>query len=247
MKNLASVVKKFEKLLQDVIDELRTLPEGALVKQNSSYYHKIGNKKIGITGNKEMLCKLCRKKFLLAFQNQLKNNLFYLTRSPEKMDFTLPIELIKTFSSTYQSLPLSNFYHPSVKGWLSAPVKKNLFKPEECKYQSSKGIGLRSKSEVFIADKLEAYGLLYKYDTLITLRNKTIAPDFNIINPFTGNMMMWEHYGATHIEKYAKNMDDKMDLYLRNGYIPFETIIYTFESDVRNPERLAYLIENIIF
>lgn len=37
-----------------------------------------------------------------------------------------------------------------------------------------------------------------------------------------------------------------MSSYLEAGWIPFENIIYTYEADMRNPKRLAYLIESIL-
>jgi hypothetical protein len=93
---------------------------------------------------------------------------------------------------------------------------------------------------------LEENGIPYQYDVALTLDKKTIYPDFTIKNPFNGKLILWEHFGALNQPSYEQRMNDKMRLYMKCGYIPFETLIDTFEFDVGNRCRLLDLIEHII-
>ena len=227
--------------------ELLTLTDGSLTKRGKFYCHMVNRKQVGITKNEKLKQQLCRRKHLLTRKKELSNNIAILERIQGKIQETTDEEIISSFTGAYSEMPRNYFYHPSVEKWLTDPHIESLFRPEDLKYFSNKGTKLRSKSEALIANKLEDYNLFYRYEPKIKLKNgTTIYPDFAIIDLYTGEIILWEHFGALHIEGYEKKMNKKMADYLELGYIPFETIIYTFESDVLNPERLKYLIEKII-
>ena len=236
----------YEKELASVNKELELLPEGRLSKKGSFYYQVTKEKKTGITKNKKIIRELCRKRYLQTRKKLLNNNILATSTALKKIENTASGEIIDSFPSTYKQLSRDYFYHPSMEKWLQEDYDKNLYRMEDLKFSSNNGIKLRSKSEVFIANQLESYHLPYRYDTAIKLGSKTIYTDFIIKNPYTGKIILWEHFGALHLADYERQMNDKMDLYLKAGYIPFETIIYTFESDSKNPKRLKYLIETVI-
>lgn len=96
---------------------------------------------------------------------------------------------------------------------------------------------------MLIANQLEFYNIPYRYEAAITLGHQTKYPDFIIKKPSNGKLILWEHFGAFHQPNYVQKMNEKMNLYTKYGYIPFETIIYTFELDIRIPHRLQGLIE----
>ena len=201
------------------------------------------NKKaIGITENATLIHMLCRKKYLLTRKKQLNNNMFTLSRLMDKYDNSTSAKLIRSFSRTYQEVPNEYFFHPSIKGFLEEAYVKNPYPPEEHSYFSKNGIPVRSKSEVLIANQLEDYHIPYRYEAAMTLGKQTKYPDFTIKNPFNGQLILWEHFGALHQPGY----EQKMNLYMKYGYIPFETIIYTFEFDIKSTHRLAHLIEHIV-
>ena len=66
------------------------------------------------------------------------------------------------------------------------------------------------------------------------------------MNPFTGNTIIWEHFGALHKKDYEVSMNKKMDHYRRHGYMSFKTIIYTFEFNLRDNRFLQELIDHVI-
>jgi len=245
MKNIGLQVNNYKKKLEVINKELQIMPDGHLAESRGFYYHAINKKRIGITKNPDFIRLLCRKKFLLAYKKQLENN---LSKPISKFDYTSPIEMICTFPGFYQKLPIDYFYHPSIKDWLeNPPYRENTYKLEEKTYTSNSGKEFRSKSEVMIANSLEERNIPYHSDVeIVKWPGEQIYTDFIIKKPFTGEIILLEHFGMLHEPSYAKRMDKKMNIYLKKGYIPFETIIYTYEADMRNIQWLKDLIDSFI-
>jgi len=243
MKSGVINLNKIRKELEALKIELKTLPEGHLNRRRKFYYHTIRGKSVGITKNKKLIRLLCRKKYILARIKQLENN---LSNPVANFDDTLPQDLIQSFSKTYQEVPISYFYHPSMDTWLSKNPEPNSYPIKGGFRTSYNKVLVRSKSEQIIASLLEEYGIPYRYDTKLMLGGKSKYPDFIIKNPFTGKEILWEHFDALHQPKYEESMHEKMNLYSQQGYIPNDTIIFTFEIDITTEHRLINLIENVI-
>ena len=244
--NICIKFNNYSKELESIKKELQTLPAGRLVKRRKFYSHVVDEKGVGITADTALIDQLGRKKYLLARQKQLTNNNSTLERAINKQDDTSQAKIIDSLPETYRQLPKTCFFHPSVKDWITEPYPSNPYKVEDLIYTTKKGIRVRSKSEVFIANLLEEYIIPYRYDAVLRLGGKVIYPDFTIKNPYNGKIIIWEHFGALHQPGYEQKMTDKIKLYTNNGYIPFDTLIYTFEFDIQNPRRLQDLIKNII-
>lgn len=246
MKNLLNKFKILQDELVEIVEELKEMPAGHLVKKSNYYYQRIGSKDIGITRQPELICTLCRKKYLLVRKDQLETNFSSLSKDPSKIDLRSKKELISSFPRAYQDLSISNFYHPTIKSWIANEYPKHPYPSKEQNYTVESGTQLRSKSEYLIASQLENYGLPYRYEAKLMLGEKAEYPDFTIKNPFTGKTILWEHFGALHMPAYEQKMNEKMNLYLKFGYIPFETLVYTFEFQVQDIQRLKELIEDTI-
>jgi len=240
------LVNMYYKKLGEVTKELESIPTGRLIKRGSFFSQVIDGKKIGVTKNEKRLRQLCRRKYLLFREKVLKKNISILESALASVHEVTDENVIGSFTGAYSEMPIEYFYHPVMEKWLVESQKENLYRKEELTCKSNNGIKLRSKSEGFIANLLEFYNLFYWYEAKLNVKGETIYPDFAIINPYTGKLILWEHFGALHLAGYAEKMVEKMDRYLRLGYVPFETIIYTFEPDALNPDRLRYLIENIV-
>jgi len=252
MKSLIIKLNNYTEELEEISTELQTLPAGRLAKRGAFYYHVTNEKAIGITRNKGLIRALCRKKYLLIRKKQIDSNISIIPRDMSKFDEATPSEIIRALPPTYKELPIEYFYHPSIEDFLAKDYTKNPYKPEERKYPSKNGTMFRSKSEVFIANQLEDYKIPYHYDVnhdvKLRLNNRLIYPDFIIKSPFNGQIFIWEHFGMVHKDEYEQSMNGKMALYMKRGYTPFETIIYTFEADieVEDNQRLKHLIEDIV-
>ena len=239
-------LRKYNKELRDIHVELETLPQGRLVKKGKYYAHTIDNKRTGITNKPILIQQLARKKYLLARKKQLVTNIKALSQMAIKYDSMLPIEIVDTFSTTYQNLPATHFYHPSIAKWSKAPYNKNTLHQEKLIYRSKNGIHFRSKSERDIANLLEAYKIPYRYDAVTVFNGTQVSPDFIIKNPYNNKTIIWEHFGLCDKADYEQSMNNKMDLYLKNGFIENDNLIYTFEFHLRDHHRIQTLIEKII-
>jgi len=235
-------IKRAKTQHDQIKKELATLPAGYLAHRGKYYSHIYQRKEIGIAIDSDLLSQLCRKRFLIEWERQLRNNL----EKRNQWDERTPNEIIRSLPKTYQQIPVEHFFHPAVKCFFKSPPLKNPYPPSSWNYVSKKGIAFRSKSELMIADILETYEIPYQYDVAIELGRVTKYPDFTLLNPFTGKVFIWEHFGALNQEGYQQGMIEKMGLYLKHGFRPYENLIYTFEADIATPGRVQELVEKVV-
>ena len=246
MNNIEVILKNYQNELTIINNEISNLPDGYLNKRGKVYYQVINKKEIGITKNEKLIRQLARKKYIFARKKELENSIAIISNQKNTLIERSPKTIIDSLSRTYQAVPFEFFFHSQVADWAAAPFKQNPYLPEQRKYLSNGGVKLRSKSEVLIANQLEAHNIPFCYDAEHKLQGRTIYPDFIIRNPFTGEFIIWEHFGALHKEDYEQKMNQKMRDYLKLGYMPLVNIIYTFEADVESPNRIKQLIEDVI-
>ena len=250
MQDIIIKLKNYNKELDAVNEELHELPTGRLARRGGLYGHAFNKTEVAITNNAELIYELCRKKYLLIHKKQLNNDISifdqYINKFESKLQVSVPREIIQSLSPAYQEVPDSYFYHPAAIKWLAEPYDVNPFPLGKTNFTSEKGTKVRSKSEFTIVGVLESYNIPYRYECALTLDGQTKYPDLIIINPYNGKIIIWEHFGMLDQPGYVKNMNDKMKLYINNGYIPFETLIYTFEFDVMNLRYLKNIVENVI-
>ena len=82
-------------------------------------------------------------------------------------------------------------------------------------HRTKRGVMVRSKSEVIIANELENAGLDWNYengDQFIEAQGKKLLPDFVIQH--NGKKYYWEHLGLLNNSKYRKDWEEKKKCYL---------------------------------
>ena len=246
MKVLIQILNKYQNELLMIEKELENAPEGHLSKKREYYYQTVVRKEKGITRNPEIIKQLCRKRYLIARKEQLNKNIELLPDGINDFDNRTAKELIASFPTAYRGFPISHFYHPAIEKWVAANYPKHPYPPGTDKPLTKNGVRVRSKSELLIATQLEEREIPYLYETKITLMNKIEYPDFIVKNPFTNKTIIWEHFGATHLDSYESKMNDKINLYLSNGYVANDTFVYTFEFQAQDTKRIQELIEEVI-
>jgi len=246
LKNLIKQVKFYQNEITKISAELEKSIAGHLTKKGKTYYQTVGRKEKGITRSPEIIKQLCRKRYLLGRKKQLVENLALLPDGIDNFDNRTAKELIASLPNAYQGLPISHFYHPAIDKWVKTNYPKHPYPPSDDKPITKNGVRVRSKSELLIAIQLEAYGIPYLYETKIILMNKVEYPDFIVKNPFTNKTIIWEHFGATYLDGYESKMNDKMNLYLSNGYTANDTFIYTFEFQAQDAGRIQDIIKGAI-
>jgi len=68
-----------------------------------------------------------------------------------------------------------------------------------------KGIAVRSKSEVIIADLLFSKGLEFEYEKPLEIDGERRLPDFTITDSDSGVSYYWEHLGMLQRPSYRRN------------------------------------------
>lgn len=100
------------------------------------------------------------------------------------------------------------------------------------KIHTDAGIDVRSKSEASIVNILHEYGIPFTYEPVIHIKNENgeleqRVPDFIFIDPATGKLWMWQHFGIMDKSDYAaKNLGD-LPLFHRSGWVLGQNLIIT--------------------
>lgn len=224
--------------------ELKTLPEGSMKSSKGKFLCQVvKGKEVGITNNEELIIQYCRKALVTLLIKHLEKS----QKLPAHLHKALSIkEIIALLPASYQGFPLHYYFHSQYSDWLGLKSSPAKFHSKYKKYPTSNDTFVRSKSELIIASLLEAYKIPFLYEALFQAEGKSIYPDFLIFCPYTGRLIIKEHFGALHQKGYEKGMRDKIVLYHQLGFKLFETVIYTFESDISEPRHIHEIIEKII-
>ncbi|MFC1791511.1 AAA family ATPase, partial [Gemmatimonadota bacterium] len=84
-------------------------------------------------------------------------------------------------------------------------------------HRTSRGLAVRSKSELVIAEALDNAGVSFEYEKPLTLAGKMRYPDFTIEDDISGRTVYWEHLGMLEREDYRRSWDRKLRWYESNG------------------------------
>lgn len=90
---------------------------------------------------------------------------------------------------------------------------------------------VRSKSEVLIANELYYAGIPYRYECQQIIGGVSFYPDFTILNPRTGKVLIWEHFGLATKREYMSDAVHKLAHYAENGLVHGRNFIMTYESE----------------
>ena len=102
--------------------------------------------------------------------------------------------------------------------------------PENLKHIAGDGTATRSKSEALIIDLLNMKGIPYVYDYPLYLGNKIKWPDFIIFDRKNNRELIIEHLGKLSDEGYLIDQEDKLGLYIHEGYVPNVNLLLTFDD-----------------
>jgi hypothetical protein len=92
--------------------------------------------------------------------------------------------------------------------------------PSHLIHRTSKGVLVRSKSEVIIADILSRLGASYEYEQKLVSRDDPHdfrLPDFTV--SFEGDTFYWEHLGMLAVPSYREAWERKRQWYENNKYL----------------------------
>lgn len=219
-------------------DYIKNAPEGTFFASKNGHYfkwytHNKGKKILIRQQDKELAYKLAKKAFayfrLKETVKELKAIDAYMEHSSDAdaESFLQEHEAIRQLITAQTPLP------DRVREWANAPYQKNSTPYNGIQYKTLKGDLVKSKAEQEIADALFLAGLPYRYECAISFDNgKTFYyPDFMIMDPLTGKIYIWEHFGLSELNYYQHKNADKLYVYFDHGFVPGLNLITTASDD----------------
>lgn len=102
--------------------------------------------------------------------------------------------------------------------------------PEGLKHVASDGTPTRSISEAVIIDLLNMKGIPYVYDYPLYLGMTLKWPDFIIWDRKHQRELLIEHLGLVGDEDYLEDQNEKIKLYIQEGYVPNVNLLLTYND-----------------
>lgn len=243
--SLADRCRLLDSEIQNAESSLTEAPDGSLrisTGRNGAdmyYIKKDAEKGIGTyirQGSDELVHRLAQKKYDERFlkkavkeRNVLKGLIKFCNKE------------MNSLSAVYEDLPekwkkLISPYEISderyAKQWQSMNYEGLEFmKDETAVLVTDRNEKVRSKSEMIIANRLNAFGVCYKYECpLILSESKIMYPDFTILNAHLRKEFYLEHFGMMDNSSYCERAVEKIVTYSMYGYFPGDRLLISMET-----------------
>lgn len=243
---LNNLLQRYDRQLNEQRQELKEMPNGYLTIRNdlkqptpvwvrrksaTNGCGKIKYDRRIIAGRDSLVQQLARKKYLEKSTKLLAEEIDRINNFLKDSIEPTPDNVLKLLPKSYSSLPEDMFFpkRRDANQWAEGPYPQNTLYPEEKIHTTGRGLKVRSKSELFIADKLDTYILPFQYDGIIYFEHYAFSPDFMI--PTMEGVKYWEHCGMMANPKYRKRNKWKLAMYDKMGIVPWKNLIVTYDSE----------------
>lgn len=224
----------------DLEQELETLPEGILYclkRKGRWFYYKIlpkeGNRKkekrIGITNDIDEVFALVRKLYISKALIRVRRNIGVVEMAIKHYKASDENTVMENFLAKHPELS-AGIYHgiQSDEAWADDFERQKDFYKDQLTRVSASGIPMRSDGELYIAARLDHYGIPYRYEDSIPHPDVSSIPDFTIRRPRDGKIIYWEHIGRIGDEDYMKRNEGKFVEYENADIVPWDNLIVTY-------------------
>ena len=219
--------------------EIIASPQGYLLKTRHGerqeyihvYYRKGRRIRKRVKPYSEIADGLLRKSLLEKELDLLEKNYKILTAAAEKY-----IEYSASYAMNQISQNMVTDYEKlfaAEKEKAGTGPNQSDYMPEGRTHLTSRGLRVRSKSELIIAEKLYEYRIEFWYEEVLRIGKYTVVPDFTIRRR-DGKVFYWEHCGKTGDDEYMARHRWKMELYEDAGIVPWDNLIVTYDDGSGN-------------
>lgn len=217
---------------QEYQQQLKTLPAGKLTvarQGKGTYYSEFeaGSKTYLGTADNEMVKALQQRRFLEASIQRIDHNLKLMDQYVQAYQPIDRLSVLQALPGAYRDTEDLNLTGDT---WAQAPYDKSTQYPQWLTHQTLKGDLVRTKSEALVANLLYNKGIPYHYEENLKLPEGVIAPDFKIAVRSENRFKLLEHCGMLGSDKYVRRFNWKLQTYIRNGYIPWRDVFFTFDD-----------------
>lgn len=245
MKNrivIERILRSMERELSEINNELAQCPKGKLmltmrrgklIKQQS-FMKKNKRVRISLEKMPEIGDGLIRKLYLEKLKEAVENDIellsYVLSRYSETGFEALLQQMPEKYRSFKPELYLKKWNPTGRKLWENQTFESNPFQPENKLHLTSKGLKVRSKSEVLLAEILYEEGIPFRYEMALQIDNKKYYPDFTCKIP-NGKIIYIEHCGLTNDSDYMRHHKKKLADYENVGIVPWKNLIVTYDDE----------------
>ena len=227
---LADLKKRYE----DANVEYEKCPRGRICQENRSgklmtfhVYEENGKRKRSvINGETQLMAQLATKRYLEEEIEILTKDIAAIERFVATYIEPTPERIIERLPNKYKAMAEDCFFYR--QRWTTEPYEQSTYKPEEKVQVTSRGLKVRTKSEVVLAEMLDAAGITYRYEQMINIEGFSFAPDFTILTK--EGIVYWEHAGKIHEEHYRNRHKWKLSMYEKVGIVSWENLIVTYDN-----------------
>lgn len=239
---LERIRRELSERRDDLLVEMDKLPDGELLctgkGSERKYYQRLPavgyrkkERRYGIKKKPEILNGLVRKEYISSAVSILEKDiksLDSLLRRYEPFDENTVMQL---FLTKYPELS-GNIYadRSDNDAWKNAFHSIDGYHPENLRTVDLYGKKRRSNPEIYIASRLDHYGLTYRHDCPTGIPGLYRIPDFQILRPRDLKVIYWEHFGMMSDMEYRIDYRQKMDEYESHGIVPWDNLITTFNT-----------------
>lgn len=239
---LNRMIKELRERRADLLDELKTLPEGEFMCTEQDglkrYFQRLpatGNRKkerrYGIKRRPEVLSGLVRKEYVTKALHTIDKDIRALEFAAGRYRPSDENTLMESFAAKHPELT-GSIYSPGVneEEWKNAFGRIDEYFPDNLRQTAADGTRMRSKNEVYIASRLDHYGLTYRSDCPTGIPGLYRVPDFTIIRKRDGRIIYWEHLGMMDDMEYRIDNKRKLEEYEKAGIVPWDNLIVTYDT-----------------
>lgn len=241
--NIVNRVHYLEKLIADRTKNLENAPDGKLRVSSGNdypqYFCKLGGEKEKYAGKsqRELVKRLAQKEYDVRIIEAARSEITSLKILLKKYDRGTVEDIYDSLAPARRSIvePFVLSDDEFIKSWLEESYEKASFEEGDAEFLTSKGLRVRSKSEIIIAEKYDEYNIPYKYECPLYLEGYgRVRPDFTILKIKYRQVKYHEHLGIMDDPEYAERNIKKIRAYEENGFILGRDLIITFETK-KNP------------
>ena len=253
--NISARIEYLKKLIQSIDIGQDRAYEGSIRVTSSNgcqqFYFKSADSKekyIG-KGNSDLIKSVVQREYVEKVRKTAESELITLQILLKKYDRGTVEDIYENLASARRSLvePVIIPDEEFVRTWLEKPYERGVFEEGDPELLTSRGLRVRSKSEIIIAEKYDEYNIPYKYECPLYLEGFGNArPDFTVLNIRYRRIKYHEHLGKMDDPAYAERNIKKIKAYEDNGFILGRDLIVTFETKNNpiNPIDIERVIKN---
>ncbi len=236
-------LSELEQVINDIEDYLAKAPEGKIhiVKSHGRiqyYLRKNPGDKSGRYMQKGDLVSISRylqksyNEKILKLLKQEAINLEKFLKCSDKYSNEIPKVYSNNFTEVKSLIsPIDVDDGDYANWWLKESYDRKEIGDNVPCYETIRKERVRSKSELNIANALARFGVPYKYEHPLTLKNGMIIyPDFTVLNVKSRKEFYWEHRGMMDDREYARHSVARIKDYARDGIYTGKNLIITEET-----------------